>query len=75
MKNAEVKFNNGHGACLCNNCSVILSYGFDHRDVDRYCGDCYNKLADALFNIAKMRPHKESILEIKRMAKEALRDE
>ena len=46
-EHAEVKFNGGTGACLCNRCSVILSYGVHHEDVDRYCGECYNKLADA----------------------------
>lgn len=39
---AVVKFNNGNGACLCNRCRVILSYGFDHSDVARYCETCYN---------------------------------
>lgn len=38
---AQVKFNNGDGALLCNGCSVILSYGHHHRDVEHYCGDCY----------------------------------
>lgn len=74
-EHAEVKFNGGRGACLCNRCSVILSYGTDHEDIDRYCGECYTKLADALFDIANMRPHKDSVLEIKRIAKEALRDD
>lgn len=41
---AEVKFNNGRGACLCNQCGMILSYGVDHNDVERYCDVCYNKL-------------------------------
>ena len=40
----EIKYNNGNGACLCNECSVILSYGFHHRDVERYCKDCYDKM-------------------------------
>ena len=74
-QHAEVKFNGGRGACLCNRCSVILSYGTDHEDIDRYCGECYNKLADALFDIANMRPHADSIKEIKQLAKEVLRDD
>jgi hypothetical protein len=41
---AEVKLNGGRGACLCDGCGVILSYGFDHADVEHYCGECYNKL-------------------------------
>lgn len=69
---AVVKFNNGRGACLCNRCNIILSYGTDHHDTERYCGDCYQELVDALFNIAKMRPHKESVQEIKRIARSAL---
>ena len=69
---AAVKFNNGRGACLCNRCGYILSYGTEHTDVERYCGDCYQELVDALFNIAKMRPHKESVLEIKQIARSAL---
>ena len=44
MDKAEVEFNNGKGACVCNQCGVILSYGFDHNDVERYCETCYNKL-------------------------------
>lgn len=75
VERAHVKLNNGRGACLCNRCSVILSYGTDHEDVERYCSNCYNKLADALFDIANMRPHKESIKEIKQIAKNALRDD
>ena len=30
---AVVKFDGGNGACVCNQCGVILSYWFDHRDV------------------------------------------
>ena len=41
--NAVVKFNNGTGACLCNGCDVVLSYGFNHIDIERYCNDCYEK--------------------------------
>ena len=53
-KKAEVKLNGGRGACLCNRCSVILSYGVDHADVDRYCGSCYNVLVSALTEIANV---------------------
>lgn len=51
-KKVEVKLNGGRGACLCNRCSVILSYGMNHEDVDRYCGSCYNQLVSALTEIA-----------------------
>jgi hypothetical protein len=44
---AVVKFNNGNGACVCNKCHVILSYGFDHNDVERYCETCYNDFVSA----------------------------
>lgn len=52
MKHAIVKFNNGSGACLCNRCNTILSYGFDHRDVERYCAECYNRLYNFVRYIA-----------------------
>ena len=71
-QNAQVKVNNGRGACLCNKCGYILSYGVDHTDIDRYCGDCYQELVEALFVIAKMRPHKESAKEMKYVARSVL---
>ena len=40
---ADVRFNNGNGALLCNGCRIILSYGFNHNDVEHYCGACYEK--------------------------------
>lgn len=40
---AEVKFNGGTGALLCNGCSVILEYGFNHKDCEHYCEDCEKK--------------------------------
>jgi len=49
---AVVKFNSGNGACLCNKCRVILSYGFAHRDVERYCDECYNELYEFVRYIA-----------------------
>jgi hypothetical protein len=49
---AKVKFNGGNGACLCNQCRVILSYGFDHDDVARYCETCYNELYDFVRYVA-----------------------
>ena len=49
---AEVKFNSREGACVCNSCSTILSYGFDHVDVEHYCGECYNKLFQFVKDIA-----------------------
>lgn len=39
-KYADVRYNNGNGALLCNTCSVIIAYGFDHEDKEHYCGKC-----------------------------------
>jgi hypothetical protein len=39
-KLAEVKFNNGDGALLCNRCSIIIECGFDHEDKLHFCEDC-----------------------------------
>lgn len=49
---AEVKLNNGTGACLCNECRVILSYGFEHENKRRYCAECYDKLYNFIQYIA-----------------------
>lgn len=42
-KKAEVKFNNGRGALLCNTCYTIIAYGFDHEDKYHECKDCAQK--------------------------------
>ena len=39
-KHAVVKFNNGNGALLCNQCDVIIAYGFEHEDREHYCPMC-----------------------------------
>lgn len=39
-RHAIVKFNGGRGALLCNQCSVIIDYGFNHKDVEHYCSKC-----------------------------------
>ena len=39
-KLANVKFNNGNGALLCNGCRFILAYGFDHEDKEHFCEVC-----------------------------------
>lgn len=36
-EHATVMFNSGVGALLCNNCRVILDYGFDHEDKKHFC--------------------------------------
>ena len=45
-----IKFNNGSGACLCDECRVILSYGFDHSNNETYCAECYKKLKGTTMN-------------------------
>lgn len=40
-KLADVRFNDGFGALLCNSCSVIIDYGFDHEDIEHYCENCH----------------------------------
>lgn len=40
FKKAIVKFNGGKGALLCNKCSVIIAYGFDHKDEEHFCAEC-----------------------------------
>jgi hypothetical protein len=39
-KVAQVKFNGGRGALLCDGCDVIISYGFQHEDRKHYCEKC-----------------------------------
>lgn len=40
IKLAEIKFNNGRGALLCNHCRVIIATGIDHVDKIHLCEDC-----------------------------------
>ena len=39
-KLADVRFNSGVGALLCNRCRIILDYGFEHEDKLHYCKEC-----------------------------------
>ena len=43
-KVAQVKFNGGRGALLCDGCSVIIAYGFKHEDRKHYCPTCMSEL-------------------------------
>lgn len=43
---ADVKFNNGNGALLCNGCSIILAIGHTHEDKLHYCDECRKKIVD-----------------------------
>lgn len=44
FKYANVKFNNGDGALLCNACRVIVAYGHDHEDRLHFCESCSDVL-------------------------------
>ena len=37
---ADVRFNGGEGALLCNACHIILAYGYKHEDKIHLCDDC-----------------------------------
>lgn len=37
---AKVKFNNGYGALLCNECSTIIAEGWEHEDRAHLCEEC-----------------------------------
>ena len=39
-KVAQVKFNGGRGALICDGCSAIIAYGFEHEDRKHYCPMC-----------------------------------
>ena len=40
FKRAIWRFNNGHGALLCNRCRIIIREGTEHEDVEHYCASC-----------------------------------
>lgn len=46
MNFADIKFNNGQGALLCNRCGEILATGFDHEDKLHFCEKCETKLVE-----------------------------
>lgn len=45
MKYAEIKFNGGRGALLCNGCSVIIAEGTSHEDRLHFCDECSDILS------------------------------
>ena len=51
FKKAEVKFNDGQGALLCNSCQVIIATGFDHEDTYHYCENCGKTERDILHKL------------------------
>jgi len=62
MKYAEVKFNNGDGALLCDGCRVIISYGHDHEDRLHFCESCSDAYVEIAHKIQQLiREHKDSM--------------
>lgn len=43
FEKAQVKFNGGRGALLCNGCDVIIATGIKHEDKYHYCEKCSTK--------------------------------
>ena len=39
-KVADIRYNNGRGALLCNRCGIIVEYGFEHEDKLHFCEEC-----------------------------------
>jgi len=56
-KYANVKFNNGNGALLCNACRVIIATGHDHEDRLHFCESC----SDVLLQQERYMYHKVRI--------------
>jgi len=55
-KHADVRFNNGNGALLCNNCSVIIAYGHEHEDREHYCTMCMSGKCNSPAAVSKEWP-------------------
>lgn len=58
MKYANVKYNDGNGALLCNKCHIILAYGFDHVDKEHYCQPCIDNALDTIEKYARLGAEK-----------------
>ena len=54
-KVAQVKFNSGNGALLCDGCSVIIAYGFEHEDRKHYCPMCMSGKCGTKFEQGKKK--------------------
>jgi hypothetical protein len=39
-KYADVRWNNGQGALLCDECNTIIAHGFKHEDKPHLCEAC-----------------------------------
>jgi len=51
---ADVRFNNGNGALVCNGCSVILAKGHHHENRLHFCDRCTELLTA---NMKDLRHH------------------
>ena len=52
-EHADVRFNNGNGALLCNRCSIIVDYGFEHEDRFHFCEKCEPQAYNFVKNLEK----------------------
>ena len=52
-KDAIVKFNDGEGALLCNECNVIIATGTMHEDKKHVCDACREKALDKLAELSQ----------------------
>ena len=52
-KVAQVKFNGGRGALLCDGCDVIIAYGTEHEDRKHYCTMCMSGKCGTKFKQGK----------------------
>ena len=46
MEYADIRYNNGMGALVCNRCFLILEYGFEHEDKFHFCSECEFHIAE-----------------------------
>ena len=56
-----VKFDNGDGALLCNECGTIIAKGFNHIDKRHFCNDLcrnvYDERMHTLHNQSNYNPN------------------
>jgi hypothetical protein len=67
---ADVRFNNGNGALLCNRCQIIVDYGFEHEDRLHYCDKCLKTIADWPLHYAEDIKTKLALDELARQGQE-----
>jgi hypothetical protein len=54
MKHAIIKFNNGNGALLCNECHTIIALGTNHIDKEHFCPSCIDRALDTIEKYARL---------------------